>query len=49
MYIRNESDRPIVIILYVDDLFIGRKDVAEINVKSLLFSIFEMKNLHELH
>ena len=49
LYIRNESDRPIVIILYVDDLFIGGKDVAEINVKSLLSGIFEMKDLHELH
>ena len=49
LYIRNESDSPIAIILYVDDLVIGGKDLAEINkVKSLLSSRFEMKDLHEL-
>ena len=37
LYIRHESDSPIVIILYVDDLFIGGKDLAKINkVKTLL-------------
>ena len=30
LYIRHESDNPIVIILYVDDLVIGGKDLAEI-------------------
>ena len=50
LYIRHESDNPIVIILYMDDLVIGGKDLAEINkVKSLLSGRFEMKDLHELH
>ena len=50
LYIRHESDNPIVIILYVDDLVIGGKDLAEINkVKSILSGRFEMKDLHELH
>ena len=50
LYIRNESDSPIVIILYVDDLVIGGQDLVEINqVKSFLSDIFDMKDLHELH
>ena len=50
LYIWHELDSPIVIILYVDDLVIGGKDLAEINkVKSLLSGRFEMKYLHELH
>ena len=50
LYIRNESDSPIVIILYVDDLDIGGKDLTEIyKVKSLLSGRFEMKDLHKLH
>ena len=50
LYIRHDSDSPIVIILYVNDLVIGGKDLAEINkVKSLLSGIFEMKDMHELH
>ena len=50
LYIRHESDNPIVIILYVDDLVIGGKDLAEINkVKILLSGRFEMKDLNELH
>ena len=50
IYIRHESDNPIVIILYVDDLVIGGKALAEINkVKSLLSGRFKMKDLNELH
>ena len=50
LYIRHGSDNPIFIILYVDDLVIGGKDIAEINkIKSLLSGRFEMKDLHELH
>ena len=50
LYIQHESDNPIVIILYVDDLVIGGKDLVEINkVKSLLSYRFEMKDLHALH
>ena len=50
LYVHNDSVSPVVILLYVDDLVIGGKDLAEINkVKSLLSSRFEMKDLHELH
>ena len=50
LYIRRESDNPITIILYVDDLVIGGPDLAEITkIKSLLSGRFEMKDLHELH
>ena len=50
LYFRSDSDSPIVIILYMDDLVIRGKDLAEINkVKSLLSGLFEMKDLHELH
>ena len=53
----SKSDTPytsetslIVILLYVDDLVIGGKDLAEINkVKSLLSGRFEMNDLHDLH
>ena len=49
LYIQNESDIPIVIILHVDDLVIGGKDLAKINkVKSLISCRFEMKDLHDL-
>ena len=37
LYIRSDSERPIVILLYVDDLVIGGKHIVDINkVKSLL-------------
>ena len=50
LYIRRESDNPIIIIIYVDDLVIGGPDLAEIiKVKSLLSGRFEMKDLRELH
>ena len=50
LYIRNKSDNPIVIILYVDNLVIGGKDLVEINkVKPILSGRFEMKDLHKLH
>ena len=50
LYIQNESYSPIVIIMYVDDLVIGGKELAEINkVKSSLSSRFKMKDMHELH
>ena len=40
LYIQNKLDRTLVIILYVDDLVIGGKDLAKINkVKSLLRQI----------
>ena len=43
LYIRHESDRPIVIILYVDDLVSEGKDFAEINkVKST--SLWQIRN-----
>ena len=50
LYITNESDNPIAINLYVDDLVIGDKNPADVNkVKLLLSSRFEMKYMHELH
>ena len=50
LYVRNKSDNPIVIILYVDDLVIGGKNVADISkVKSLLSNRFEMKYMREVH
>ena len=43
LYIRSESDNPIIIIIYVDDLVIGGPDLAEITkVKSLLSGRFEI-------
>ena len=45
--IRSESYNPIVIFLYVDDLVIGGKNLADISkVKSLLSGKFEMKDMH---
>ena len=50
LYIKNELDNPIVIILYVDDLVIRSKNLANVdNVKLLLSGRFEMKDMHELH
>ena len=50
IYVRSESDNPIIIILYVDDLVIGGENLADINkVKSLLSGRFEMKDTQELH
>ena len=49
-YIRSDSESPIVIILYVDDLVIGGEHLVDINkVKSLLSDKFEMKDMKELH
>ena len=50
LYIKNESYNLIVIILYVDDLVIRSKNLANVdNVKLLLSGRFEMKDMHELH
>ena len=50
LYIRSESNNLIVIILYVDDLVIGGKNLADINkVKSLLSGRFKIKDMQELH
>ena len=50
LYIRSQSGNPLVNILYVDDLVIGGKNLADINnVKSLLSGKFEMKDMHDLH
>ena len=49
LYIRSESDNLIVIMLHVDDLVIGGKNLADISkVKSLLSDRFKMKDMHEL-
>ena len=50
LYIRRDSENPIVIILYVDDLVIKEENLVDINkVKSLLFGKFEMTDMKELH
>ena len=50
LYVRSDSESPIVIILYVDDLVIGGEHLVDINkVKSLLSSKFEMTDMKELH
>ena len=50
LHIWNDSHSLIVIMLYLDDLVMGWKDLAKITkVKSLLSGRFEMKDLHELH
>ena len=50
IYVRSESDNPIIIILYVDDLVIGGENLADINkVKSLMSRKFKMKDMQELH
>ena len=50
LYIKKESNNPVVIILYVDDLVIGGKNIPDVNkVKLLLSGKFEMKDMHELH
>ena len=50
LYIWNELDSLIVIMLYLDDLVIGEKGLAKLaKVKSLLSGRFEMKDLHKLH
>ena len=50
LFIRNNSSGLIFIIIYVDDLMIGREYLADINkVKMLLSGKFEMKDMNELH
>ena len=50
LYVRNDSQSRILIILYVDDLVIGGESLVDINkVKFLLFGKFEMTNMKELH
>ena len=50
LYVRSDSESPIVIILYVDDLVIGGEHLVDINkVKSLLSNKFEMTDMKELH
>ena len=50
LYMWNELDSLIVIMLYLDDLVIGEKGLAKLTkVKSLLSGRFEMKDLHKLH
>ena len=50
LYVRNDSGRLIVIILYVDDLVIGGESLLDINkIVSLLSRKFEMTDMKELH
>mgnify|MGYP002775947961 CR=1 FL=1 len=50
MYIKNELEKPIVIILYMDDLVIRGKNLDVIHkVKLLLLGRFEMIDMDELH
>ena len=50
LYVRSDSESPIVIILYVDDLVIGGEHLGESNkVKSHISSKFEMTYMKELH
>ena len=50
LYIQSDSESPIVIILYVDDLVIGGEHLVDINkVKSLLSDKFEMMDMKEVH
>ena len=47
---RQGRNKPISILLYVDDLVIARADLDEIGrVKSQLVASFDMKNLGALH
>ena len=49
LYIRSDFKRPVVIILYVDDLVIGGENLVDINkVKSLFSGKFEMMDMKEL-
>ena len=49
LYIRSNSESPIVIILYVDDLVIQGEIMVDINkVKSLLSNKFEMTDMKEI-
>mgnify|MGYP002776152625 FL=1 len=50
LFIRSNSEIPTVIIMYVDDLVVGGKNLADINkVESLLSGWFEMEDMLELH
>ena len=50
LYIRSDSESPIIIIIYVDDLVIESEHLVDINkVKSLLSDKFEMTDMKELH
>ena len=50
LFIRNDSMGQLFIIIYVDDLVIGKEHIEGIDhTKKLLFDRFEMKDMKELH
>ena len=50
LYIRNDSESLIVIIIYVDDLVIGGEHLVYIKkVKAILSDKFKMTDMKELH
>ena len=50
VFIQSDSKGHVFIIIYVDDLVIGREQLVDnAHIKKLLFSPFEMKDMKELH
>ena len=49
LYYKVEADRIMILLLYVDDLFLTGKDKAINKCKKKLFAEFEMKDLRMMH
>jgi len=49
LYFKVENDRPLILVLYVDDLFLTGADPLIHQCKRELASVFEMKDLGLMH
>ena len=49
LYYKVEGDRPVLLLLYVDDLFLTRVEEVISEMKEKLSSEFEMKDLGLMH
>ena len=49
LYYKVEGDRPVILLLYVDDLFVTGEEALISETKKKLSSEFEMKDLGLMH
>ena len=49
LYYKGEEANPVILLLYVDDLFVTRKDGLIVDMKRKLAVEFEMKELGMMH
>ena len=49
LYFKVEGERPVMLLLYVDDLFLSWEDGLIVDAKRKLVTEFEMKDLGMMH